>query len=95
MIVVRLISIRSRSTQPFGRLLTAAFLRDQPLDPLLDAVVAQAGRAFFEMVLELVAGLGRAFAVEQRPYLGDHRRAFGVLGVDGPDRRGPALVSRS
>src|SRR5258705_1999336 len=75
--------------QPFGRLLTAALLRDQPLDPLLDAVVAQAGRAFFEMVLELVPSLGRALAVEQRPYLRDHRRAFLVLGIDASDRRGP------
>src|SRR4029077_17232048 len=77
--------------QPFGRLLTAAFLHDQRLDPLLDAVLTEAGRAFFEMVLELVPGLGRAFTVEQRPYLRDHRRAVGVLGIDGTDRRGPAF----
>src|SRR5207253_3016880 len=69
-----------------------AFLRDQRLDPLLDAVVAQAGRALFEVVLELVPGFGGAFAVEQRPYLRDHRRTFRVLGIDGPDRWGPVLV---
>ena len=80
--------------QPIGRLLTAALLRDQSLDPLLDAVVAEARRAFFEMVLELVPGLGRALAVEKRPYLRDHSRAFGVVGVDGSDRRADQRVDR-
>ena len=42
-----------------GSLLTAALGGDQRLDPLLDAVVAQAGRALLEVVPELVAASRR------------------------------------
>ena len=57
--------------------------------------MAQARRAFLQVMLELVAGLGRALAVQERPYLGDHRRTLGVLGVDRAYRRVPALVVAS
>ena len=57
MIVVRLISMRSRCTQALRRLLATALRGDQALYPLLDAVVAQAGRAFLEMLAQLVARL--------------------------------------
>src|SRR4029079_8535258 len=78
--------------KPIRRLLPAALLGDERLDPLLDAVVAQTRRAFFEVVPELVARLRRAFTVQQRPYFGDHRRALRVLGIYRTDRWGPAPV---
>ena len=95
MIVVRLISMRSRSRRPSGARSPLHLVAIKRLDPLLDAVMPQARRALFEVMAQLVAGLGGALAVEQRPYLGDHRSALGVLGVDGTDRRGPACRRRS
>src|SRR5690606_32553568 len=55
--------------QPVRRLLTAALLGDQPLDALLDAVVAKARGAFVEMPFEPVPVLRCAFTVEQHPNL--------------------------
>src|SRR5690348_173232 len=58
-------------TKSFGCFLAAALLGDQRLHPLFDAVVAQAGGALLEVVAQLVAGLVGAFAVQQRPHLGE------------------------
>jgi hypothetical protein len=55
--------------------------------------MAQAGRALVEVLLEPFPGLGGHLAVEQQRSLGDHRRALGVVGIDGAD--GDASSRRS
>jgi hypothetical protein len=61
--------------------LAAALGGDQILDPFLDPVVAQAGRALVEVVAQPFALVVGDLAVEHRPHLPDDHRAVGVAGI--------------